>query len=715
MSRTFSESWHRVAGARVGLLPAVVVQKQSFRGRDWYVLRDGFTHRFFRISSQAYAFVSRLNGQSTVEEAWEACLQQMPEQAPGQEEVMQLLSQLHQSNLLHHDTSPDSLAIFGRFREQKRRELLGKFMGFLSIRIPLWNPNHWLNAHGYLSRWVVSVPGAVVMLALMAVGGFLALSNSERLWSQTEGFFALDNLLWLYGCIAVMKALHELGHALVVKRFGGEVHRVGIMLLLLMPLPYVDATGSWAFRSRWERALVGAAGILVELVLAALGAIVWVNTGPGLVNSLAFNVMLVGSVSSLLFNGNPLLRFDAYYVLSDLLDIPNLYQLAGQQWKFLADRYLLGSRDIESPAGDAREWWWITAYGVLSFVYRMMVFATILFSLADHLFAVALVFLAIMLVMGVLNPIKKWVLHLRSPAVQRNRRRAVAVSVALVAAPVLLLGWMPWPNAIRAPGQVEAVQSTRVSTGAAGRLDAIEVAHGKRVQAGQVLARLSNPEIAQEAALLRARLDELTVSLGQAIEKSPGDLQHLAERIDTTRSRISELQRQREALVVRAAHDGTWWAPELRERSNNWLARGHALGELTNPAALRMSVVISQEQANELFAYPLQAVELVLNDRSHVKIVPSRVVIMPYRSEELSSPALGRQAGGAVAVRPDDPKGRQTLEPFFVLDAWFDLHSDNVKAMHGMTGWVRIPLSPQPLASQAWRSFQQLLQKRFNL
>lgn len=715
MSKTFSESWHRVAHARLSLLPAVVVQKQTFRGREWYVLRDAYTHRFFRITKQAYTFVSRLDGRRTVEEAWEGCLAQMPSEAPGQEEVMQLLSQLHQSNLLHHDSTPDSVTIFGRFREQKRRELLGKFVGFLSIKIPLWNPNHWLNAHRRLAHWVVSVPSALLMAAVMAIGVFVALSNTERLWNQAEGFFALGNLFWLYVCIAVMKTLHELGHALVVKRFGGDVHRVGIMLLLLMPLPYVDATGSWAFRQRSKRALVGAAGIIVELVLAGLGALVWANTGPGLVSSLAFNVMVIGSVSSLLFNGNPLLRFDAYYVLSDLVDIPNMYQMSGQQWRYLADRYLLGTPDIESPAGDAGEWWWITVYGVVSFAYRLLVFATILFVLADHVFVAAVLFLAIMLFMGVLNPIKKWVVYLRSPAVERNRRRAVGVSLLLALSPFVLLGAIPWTDSIRAPGLVESVESTRVSSQAAGRLDAIETPHGAVVRQGQVLVRLSNPEMDQEMRLLQARLTELTVSHDLAIEKAPAELRHLQERIDTTRLRIEELTQRQQAMVVRAAHDGTWWAPELHEKANNWLPRGQALGDLTNPAALRMSAVISQEQANELFERPVQGIELVLNNRSHVKLRPSRIEVMPYRREQLLSPALGWQAGGAVAVRPDDPKGVQALDPFFELYAWFEPPADDVKTLDGMTGWLRIPLPSKPLAMQATRSMQQLLQKRFSL
>lgn len=354
MAGTFSETWYRVSNAQLGLLPTVAVHKQRFRGQDWYVLRDTYTQRFFRISPQAYAFVSRLSPDRSVDEVWRECLELHPKDSPGQEEVLQVLGQLHHSNLLYYRTQPDSLAIFERYKQHRQRELMGKLLGFLYIRIPLWDPNDWLNRNRGLVNAMVSWPMALLFVLVMLGGVFAALQDTTRLFQQTQGLLSLDNLIWLYACIAGMKVLHELGHGFVVKRFGGDVHTMGVMFLVFVPLPYMDATGSWAFRSRGARALVGAAGIIVELFLAAIGAMVWAVTGDGLINSLAFNVMIIGSISSLLFNGNPLLRFDAYYVLSDALDIPNLYQRASQQWFYFADRYLLGTPKVQSPARDRR-------------------------------------------------------------------------------------------------------------------------------------------------------------------------------------------------------------------------------------------------------------------------------------------------------------------------------------------------------------------------
>ncbi len=715
MSGTFSESWHRVAHARLALLPTVAVHKQRFRGQDWYVLRDTYTQRFFRVTPQAYAFLARLGPQRTVEEVWQSCLRDMPAQAPGQEEVMQLLGQMHQSNLLYHDTPSDSLTIFTRYREHKQREALGKVLGFLSIRIPLWDPNRWLDGQRGLSHALVSWPMALVLTLLVLWGGATALAQSDRLWSQTEGLFVFGNLVLLYACMAVMKGLHELAHAHVVKRFGGEVHTFGIMLLMLLPLPYVDATGSWSFRDRRARALVGAAGIIAELVLAALGALVWAHTGPGLVNSLAFNVMVIGSVSSLLFNGNPLLRFDAYYVLSDLLDIPNLYQRAGQQWRYLADRYLLGTPRLESPAIDARERWWLTSYGLLSFVYRVVVFATILLVLADIALPLAVAFLGTLFVVAVAMPGSKLWRHLRGPATLRNRRRAVGVVAALFIVPAGFLAAWPWPDAIRAPGVVESTEYTLVNAGVAGRLERIEAPHGSRVVPGQVLARLSNPELGWEVDAARAALAEAELLRNQALDKAPADVAALQQRIAAARERLDDLLARQAELTVRARHAGTWAARDLHERLGNWVSRGQALGELSNPAGLRFSAVVSQEQAQALFEHPLAGAELRLAGQAGQVLVPRELVLVPYQRDRLASPALGWQAGGTVPVRPDDPEGLRAMESFYELQAVFDADAARVTALHGMTGWLRVPLPPRSLLEQGERALRQLLQKRYAL
>lgn len=712
---TFSETWHRVAQAQLGLLPSVAVHKQRFRGADWYVLTDTYTQRFFRVSPPAYRFIARLNPRHTVDEVWQQFIEDYPEEAPGQEEVMQVLAQLHHANLLHYRSQPDSLTIFNRYKEHKQRELRGKLLGFLYVRVPLWDPNDWLNRVRSLINLTTSRPVVITWFVIVAMGIALAISNSGALFDQTQGLLAPGNLFLLYICLAGMKVLHEFGHAFVVKRFGGDVHTLGVMFLVFVPLPYMDATASWSFRRRRERMLVGAVGILIELFLAALGAIVWAYTGPGLVNSLAFNVMIIGSVSSLLFNGNPLLRFDAYYVVSDMIDIPNLYQRASQQWLYFADRYLLGTRQAERPARDKREWWWLTGYGAGSFLYRIFIVLAILMFVSDQWLAIGLLFAFTSFVMLIGMPATKWVKHLYSDRVHRNRSRAWLVSVLALLLPFAALAWVPLPYSIKAPGIIEAVDASNVAAGTAGALTRIHVRDGQAVAQGDLLVELENPSLLHEIRIVEQQIVETTLLRNRALGTSLSEVAPLRERIQMLEERRDELQRRREQLRVRAAHDGVWVAPRLHEREGNWLGRGETLGQLVDHARLRFSAVVSQEQADELFGRVLERGELRLWGQADLPIQSDELSFLPYQRQTLPSMALGWLGGGNIAVSSDENEGQTAVESFYELRLMLNDNLDGRATLHGTSGRLRIPLERKPALAQLTRNIRQLLQKRYQL
>ncbi|MBN2061245.1 MAG: M50 family metallopeptidase, partial [Deltaproteobacteria bacterium] len=323
-AKTFSESWHRVANLKVSLRPTVSVRKQMFRGEIWYVLQDPFNNQFFRLRPEAHDFVINLRPDRTVEQVWMDCLDRHPDEAPGQEDVIQLLTQLYFANLLYFERAADSGKMFERYRKRRQREIRSKLLSIMFVRIPLLDPDRMLKLLMPLFRIIISPLGAIIWVLVVAVAGKLVIDRFDMATDQVQGILAPDNLFLMYLGLVIIKSLHEFGHAVVCKRFGGEVHIMGVMLLVFTPLPYMDATSSWAFRSRWRRAFVGAAGMITEVFVAALAAFLWAYTGPGTLHSLAYNMMFIASVSTILFNGNPLLRFDGYYILSDLLDIPNL-------------------------------------------------------------------------------------------------------------------------------------------------------------------------------------------------------------------------------------------------------------------------------------------------------------------------------------------------------------------------------------------------------
>ncbi|MHC5157209.1 MAG: peptidase M50, partial [Planctomycetota bacterium] len=327
---TFHEAWYRVVDLKPRLLSNVRIYRQHFRGQLWYVLENASNNKFSRLSREAYFFVGLLDGHRTIADAWELCNEKQADSAPTQGEVIQLLGQLYSSNLLYADLPPDTVSLFNRYTQRMRRQIQGFFSNLLFIRIPLFDPDPLLDKWVPVVGKLFSKVGLVVWLLGVLTGLYFVIGNLNELMVQSADILAPDNLFWLYLSMIMIKVCHEFGHSFACKQFGrlngsgGQVHVLGVMFLVFVPLPYVDASSAWAFRRKWHRVIVGMSGVAVELFVAAMAAVIWANTSTGTLHIIAYNLIFIASVSTLLFNGNPLLRFDAYYVLSDLIEIPNL-------------------------------------------------------------------------------------------------------------------------------------------------------------------------------------------------------------------------------------------------------------------------------------------------------------------------------------------------------------------------------------------------------
>jgi putative peptide zinc metalloprotease protein len=328
-----NSSWYRVAQRKPKLRDHTSVHRHRYRGSVWYVVQDHATGRVHRLSPAGYMIVAAMDGVRTVDELWLEAGSHLGEETPSQSEIIQLLADLNASDLLQTEVTPDSGDLEERAARARRSGWLGKVLYPLALRIPLWHPDGFFERTRPLARWLFGLPGALMWLLAVLPALLLAAQHWQELGADaSDRILAADNLLPLALVYLVLKALHEFGHGFAVKAFGGAVHEFGLMLLVFAPLPYVDASAASGFRSKWHRAFVGAAGMIVEAFFAALALYVWLAVETGLVRALAFDAMVVAGVSTLVFNGNPLLRYDGYYVLADLLEIPNLARRATRYW-----------------------------------------------------------------------------------------------------------------------------------------------------------------------------------------------------------------------------------------------------------------------------------------------------------------------------------------------------------------------------------------------
>ncbi|MFG6441648.1 PqqD family peptide modification chaperone [Roseateles sp. LKC17W] len=713
---TLSDSWYQVAQSRVALLPTVEAQAQRYRGQPWVLLEDGYSHRFFRVTPQAYEFLRALDGERTVDEVWQDLARRHPEGTPGQEDVVRLLSQLHLSSLLYFKEQPHADAIVERLRKQRSREFMGKLLSFMFWRFPLFGLDRWLDPILPFIRACTGRLAGAVWLAVVAWGAITAFEHWGAIGNGSEGLLSLSNLPWLYLATTLVKVVHELAHAFVCKRYGGQVPTFGVMVLVLAPLPYVDASASWGLRNKWQRAYVGAAGMLAELFLAAIACVVWAATADGTVHSMAFNVMIVGSLSSLIFNGNPLLRYDAYYILSDLVEMPNLYQKAQAQWLHYGSKHLFGQREHPEPAQDRHERAWYTGYGALAFLYRWVVTLGVLMYVADQWFGIGVIMAITTVITMVLMPAAKLWSWLRL-ASGTLRTRAVAAMGGMLLGLWLLLFVLPLPHALRLPGVLEARQTSPLYLQAAARLQEMPVRHGQRVKQGELLARFDSPELSLQLELIQGQIAETRAQLGLALSGTPAELGPLQARLAALEARRAETEKLLASLAVRAPQDGEWVAPALHERLGAWVDRAQPVGEVVDRRALRFAAVLPQADAAELSALPpASTAQLRLAGRRGDALDLASLRMVPYQRQRLMSPSLGFGGGGEVAIRPDDSTGTTAAEAFFEIQAEFKpqgLPAD--LALHGMSGVLRVPVAPKPLGNRLVASVRQLMQSRYGL
>lgn len=717
----FSESWHRVAAQRLRLRPSVNLRRQRFRGEQWFVAQDGFTNTFFRFRPEAYDFIARLDGTRTVEEIWHGCLERTPETAPGQGEIVAMLAQLYQANLLAADTPADTQRLFERHQKRARAQVVSQLFGIFFLRIRLFDPEPLLRRTWPLLRWLATPAAAVGWVLLAGLGLAAVLSNWDRALDQSQAVMAPENLLLLYAAFTLAKLIHEFGHAYAVKAFGGEVHAMGVTLLVFTPIPYVDATAAWAFRERWKRVVVGAGGMLPELAYASIAALVWAATGPGTLNSLAYNTMVVASVSTLIFNLNPLLRFDGYYILSDLTDSPNLQPRSARQWLHWFEHKVLGVRTLESPARTQREAGWLMTFGVASYIYRVFITVAIILLVADRYFGLGLLAGILTFVGAFVMPFVKAGKYLvREPRIERSRRRAWGVTAGAVAVVLLFLAAVPMPNRFRAPGVVRAEGSRDVYTSVAGFAVEVPARSGAEVAAGLPLVRMENPEIQFAITAAQADVEEARGRERHMLSELAAGIAPTRARREVAERRLAEIERDLTELEVRAPAAGRWVSPTSDDWAGLWLARGVRLGEIVGRGpGWEFQAVVSQQHASELFNAAAQEAELRFEGAAGTVVPVTEWRVVPGRQEFLPSPALGWNAGGPIKVRPDDTTGIRADEPFFLVVgriAGNGLPTDAQSVLwQGRVGVMRMERPWTPLLVQWARSFRQLLQERYRI
>lgn len=705
-----SASWHRVATLRPDLVAGLRVVRQQVREQVWHVLVEPASGRQVRLNPSAYALVARFDGRLSVAELWERQLAQQREDAPTQDEVLQLLAQLFRGGMLRFDAAPHLSLVFARRAEESRQRRRG-LMNPLMLRMPLMDPTTLLRALAPVGQLLFRPASFIAWLALVLLAGLAAgahfpelLAESRRVLGAPSSYF----IAWL--CYPVVKLLHELAHGLAVRRFGGEVHEMGISLMFLTPAPYVDASAANAFASPGQRLAVSAAGILVEIALACAALGLWLAASPGLVRDTALVVFLICSVSTVLFNANPLMRLDGYYVLCDALQLPNL-ALRSRAWWGRRWRQWIGA-PVPGPApllarGERK---WLLAYAPASALYRVVLLLTLVFWVGQYSWLLgALAGVALLAWLG--KVLWQWATGAAAAAADpRLRRRSLRAAFVVTGLALVLLMVVPAPSQVVARGVVWPPEQAQLRAAAAGFVEHLELEQGAAARAGQALLVLGDPVlVAQRERVVAERAGLLTQQYSAWLAE-PVRATEVAEDLERNAAEIARLDEQLAQLEVRAQVSGevVWARPQ--DLPGSFVPRGAMLGHVLAPGAAQVRIALLEEDFLRMRGR-VRSVRVRLADAPWEAWDARLSATLPGATLELPSAALGDRHGGPVPVDPADREGLRTRAPVFVLDA--TVPGLQPRAIGGRA-WVKLVLPSEPLGQQWLGQLRRLFIKQFN-
>lgn len=708
---TQSALWQRLEHLRPSLPRHIDFQRRHYGAELWYVLHDKSNGRFHRLSPSAYRLMNLMNGRHNLQQILTAAsaveANETADDIPTRDELIELLQYLHVADLLICDFPPNTRELFVRQQQKHRQKWTRLLLNPLTWKFSLGNPDKLLTRLLPLARVLASpamglVWVAVVIYALLQAGNHWTELTTGQLYS----LLSPGNLFLLWLTYPLLKVVHELGHGLFTKVWGGDVHEYGVVFVLLTPLPYVDATAATAFMQKSRRLMVSAAGMAVELFFAALALLLWLNIEDGLLRSILYNIIIIGSVSTLFFNGNPLLRFDGYHILCDAFDMPNLATRANQHITYLVQHYGYGVQGLHSPAATRREAIGLAIYGVAAFFYRLLILVVIILLVAEYFPRAALVLAVWLIFFQLLLPVFRQLRFLfTSGKLAQTRRRSVGVTVAVVVVGLAGFFYLPMPFSTAAEGVLWLPDDARVRAETAGQVFDVLVEEGAQVTRGQPLVQLSNAPLVAELHFQQASLKEYRARYQQAWTNDRVQAQLYAEDIRAIEAEVQHLQTRVDNLLVRSAADGYFAFTERFQLRGRYLQQGDLMGLIVKDEPPRIRAALTQEEIG-LVRQSTRHVEVRLAGDITQVIQGAVSQEVPAATFVLPSPVLGTGGGGRLPIDTQQQGGNRAAQMVFLLDV--NLPELQKGRRYGERAYILFRHPPEPLATRVFRTVRQL-------
>lgn len=705
--KLFNSHWYRIANTKLSLPKHVRVHQHKYRETVWYVLRDEITGKHHRFNQASYNFIRLIDGQYTVNDIWEKMNEELGDDSPSQDEVIRLLGSLHFAGFLHADNTVDIQHLIDRRAKERKQLFKTKFGNPLALRFSLLDPDKFLNKYMPFVTPLFTRTAGLIALCVVLFAALQMVRNWDQLSNHAvESALTPYNLFLMWLVYPVIKVIHELGHGFAVKRWGGEVHELGIMMLVLMPVPYVDASAASSFRSKYKRMLVGAAGIIVELVLASIALLFWINVHQGMLSDILFNVMLIGGVSTLLFNGNPLLKFDGYFVMADALEIPGLGPRANKYYGYLVQKYVFKVQGLDSPVLAHGESFWFLIYAAAAFVYRLFLTVAITLFIASKYFFIGIILAIWAIFMQAVLPVIKWAQHLYgSPVLMQKRGRAILITTSVISVVTAFIFMVPVPLSTTTEGVVWMPEKSHVRASADGFVDSVLVEQGEYVSRGSQLIVTSDPLINAQYKLLKAQYRELKVKHAALLDEDVVQAGIMLDEMHLMEGKIARLEEQIAELIMLSQQNGAFVMSNNDDIEGYFVKQGDPVAYVINYNEVSVRAVVPQN-AIGLVRQNVENVEIRFVgsiDKTYNTSVSREIPAATYK---LPSKALAQQGGGSIQTDPFDTDGTKTRNQYFQFE--IALPKDVMTSHIGQRVFVKFKHGKEPLAMQWYRSFEEL-------
>lgn len=660
------------ANAVVTLRPDLRFTPAEFDREPCYMIEDPLRGKFFRIGTDEFTLISFLDGKNTIAQAIGLSSESLRESAFTENEAMSVCHWLLESQLAVCGGAAQGERLAQSARKQAQNKLAAS-VNPMAMRLPLCNPTALLNRIAPWTNWIFTRPAVIAWCVVCGIGLLVAISNRSELIQSSSVLLDRDNWLRLALVWLILKVLHEAAHGLACLHFGGTVPSAGILLVLFTPLPFVDVTASWRFSSKWQRIATAAAGVYFELFVAAVAIILWSWSSDSVVRHAALNVAATAGLTSVLVNGNPLMRFDGYYMLSDWLELPNM-SASGQKYIASLFQAIVG---IETPPDNRsrRTRRIIAVYAIASLIWRNMVYAgllVVLFAMVSKL-GVFLAWAALLLALAAIlvNPVRNVVRFLSKQQTVSTKRLA-AVAAGALGLVLVVAFFLARPGTVRTCGIVEYSPPTIVRSASPGLVKEVKVHDGETVEAGQVIAVLENEDLHVELATVRNQIEQsrLRQRMLQQTQETAKQQAEVAKSQSLQKKEV-EIQAQVDGLVVRAPIAGQVVAQGLDSLTGRYLSVGDEIVVIGDEKDKEIILAAAQNDISSYMSQRGRPVKVRIEGDEEDSFTASLTKIDPRASMKPPHPALGADAGGDLPVTskresPDSKKMEsELLDPCF--------------------------------------------------